>query len=70
MIARLAGILLDKDPPFMVIDVGGVGYEVEAPLGVFSDLPENGQSVAIVIHHQFTQDGQTLYGFSSRALNV
>ena len=66
MIARLAGILLDKDPPFMVIDVHGVGYEVEAPLGVFSDLPENGQNVAIVIHHQFTQDGQTLYGFSSR----
>jgi Holliday junction DNA helicase RuvA len=66
MIARLAGVLLDKDPPFMVIDVGGVGYEVEAPLGVFSDLPENGQNVAIVIHHQFTQDGQTLYGFSSR----
>ena len=67
MIARLAGILLDKDPPFMVIDVHGVGYEVEAPLGVFSDLPENGQNVAIVIHHQFTQDGQTLYGFSSKA---
>jgi Holliday junction DNA helicase RuvA len=66
MIARLAGILLDKDTPFMVIDAGGVGYEVEAPLGVFSDLPENGQNVAIVIHHHFTQDGQTLYGFSSR----
>ena len=34
---------------------------------MFSDLPENGQNVAIVIHHQFTQDGQTLYGFSSKA---
>jgi len=65
MIARLAGILLDKNPPFMVIDVNGVGYEVEAPSGLFSNLPENGQSVAIVIHHQFSQDSQTLYGFAS-----
>jgi len=65
MIARLAGILLDKNPPLMVIDVNGVGYEVEAPLGVFSDLPENGKPVAIVIHHHFSQDSQTLYGFAS-----
>jgi len=65
MIARLAGILLDKNPPFLVIDVNGVGYEVEAPLGVFSDLPENGKQVAIVIHHHFSQDSQTLYGFAS-----
>ena len=36
MIARLSGILLDKNPPLMVIDVNGVGYEVEAPLGVFT----------------------------------
>jgi Holliday junction DNA helicase RuvA len=65
MIARLSGILLDKSPPLLVIDVNGVGYEVEAPLGVFSDLPENGQQVAIVIHHHFSQDSQTLYGFAS-----
>ena len=65
MIARLSGILLDKNPPFLVIYVNGVGYEVEAPLGVFSDLPENGKQVAIVIHHHFSQDSQTLYGFAS-----
>lgn len=65
MIARLSGILLDKNPPLMVIDVNGVGYEVEAPLGVFSDLPENGSTVAILIHHHFSQDSQTLYGFAS-----
>jgi len=65
MIARLAGTLLDKNPPFLVIDVNGVGYEVEAPLGVFSDLPENGKQVAMVIHHHFSQDSQTLYGFAS-----
>jgi len=66
MIARLSGILLDKDPPNLVIDVNGVGYEVEAPLGVFTELPENGQPVAILIHHHFSQDSQTLYGFSSK----
>jgi len=65
MIARLAGTLLDKTPPLLVIDVNGVGYEVQAPLGVFSDLPENGKQVAILIHHHFSQDSQTLYGFAS-----
>ena len=65
MIARLAGILLEKTPPYLVIDVNGVGYEVEAPTGVFHELPENGKPVAILIHHNFTQDSQTLYGFNS-----
>jgi len=65
MIARLSGILLAKNPPILMIDVGGVGFEVEATLGVFSDLPENGKPMAIVIHHHFSQDSQTLYGFAS-----
>jgi Holliday junction DNA helicase RuvA len=65
MIARLSGILLEKTPPYLVIDVNGVGYEVEAPLGLFSDLPENGKLVAVLIHHHFSQDSQTLYGFVS-----
>jgi Holliday junction DNA helicase RuvA len=65
MIARLSGILLDKNPPYLVIDVNGVGYEVEAPLGVFTDLPENGKAVTILIHHHFSQDSQTLFGFAS-----
>ena len=67
MIARLAGTLLDKNPPYLVIDVNGVGYEVEAPLGLFTDLPENGKQVAIVIHHHYSQDNQTLYGFVSQS---
>ncbi len=65
MIARLAGTLLEKNPPYLVIDINGVGYEVEAPTGVFIDLPENGKQVAILIHHHFSQDSQTLYGFAS-----
>jgi Holliday junction DNA helicase RuvA len=65
MIARLSGTLLEKSPPYLVIDVNGVGYEVEAPLGLFTSLPENGKQVAVLIHHHFSQDSQTLYGFGS-----
>ena len=65
MIASLSGILLEKTPPLLVIDINGIGYEVEAPMGVFVDLPENGKPVSIVIHHHFSQDSQTLYGFAS-----
>lgn len=67
MIARLAGILLSKQPPLMVIDVGGVGYEVEAPLPVFYDLPEAGQPVVILTHLSVKDDSHTLYGFAGEA---
>jgi Holliday junction DNA helicase RuvA len=65
MIARLAGTLIHKQPPLMVIDVAGVGYEVEAPLSVFADLPETGQTVVILTHLSVKDDSHTLYGFSS-----
>jgi Holliday junction DNA helicase RuvA len=65
MIARLAGTLIHKQPPLMVIDVAGVGYEVEAPLSVFHDLPETGQAVVILTHLLVKEDSHTLYGFSS-----
>jgi len=65
MIARLAGILIQKQPPLMVIDIGGVGYEVEAPLSVFYDLPELGKPVVILTHLSIKDDAHTLYGFSS-----
>jgi Holliday junction DNA helicase RuvA len=67
MIARLAGTLIYKQPPLMVIDVAGVGYEVEAPLSVFYDLPELGQAVVILTHLSIKDDSHTLYGFSSEA---
>jgi len=67
MIARLAGILIHKQPPLMVIDVAGVGYEVEAPLSVFQDLPETGQAVVILTHLSIKDDSHTLYGFSNEA---
>ncbi|MBT8047561.1 MAG: Holliday junction branch migration protein RuvA [Xanthomonadales bacterium] len=67
MIARLAGTLIHKLPPLMVIDVAGVGYEVEAPLSVFYDLPEVGQAVVVLTHLSIKDDSHTLYGFSSEA---
>ena len=67
MIARLAGTLIYKQPPLMVIDVAGVGYEVEAPLSVFYDLPEIGQPIVILTHLSIKDDSHTLYGFSSEA---
>ncbi|MBT8061235.1 MAG: Holliday junction branch migration protein RuvA [Xanthomonadales bacterium] len=67
MISRLSGILLEKQPPLLVIDVNGVGYEVEAPSSVFGNLPETGKPVVMVTHLQVSQDHQTLYGFSSTA---
>jgi len=66
MIARLAGTLLSKQPPLMVIDVAGVGYEVEAPLPVFYDLPAIGQPVVILTHLSVKEDSHTLYGFASQ----
>ncbi len=67
MIARLAGTLIHKQPPLMVIDIAGVGYEVEAPLTVFYDLPETGQPVVILTHLAIKDDSHTLYGFSSES---
>jgi Holliday junction DNA helicase RuvA len=67
MIARLAGTLVSKHPPLLVIDVAGVGYEVEAPLPVFYDLPETGQPVVILTHHSVKEDAHTLYGFGSES---
>jgi Holliday junction DNA helicase RuvA len=65
MISRLAGTLISKQPPLLVIDVNGVGYEVEAPLSVFYDLPEVGKPLVILTHLSITDNAHTLYGFAS-----
>lgn len=67
MISRLAGTLVSKQPPLLVIDVNGVGYEVEAPLSVFYDLPENGKPLVILTHLSITDTAHTLYGFASES---
>lgn len=66
MIGQLRGTLLEKRPPLLLLDVNGVGYEVEAPMTVFYDLPETGQTVTLHTHFVVREDAQLLYGFASR----
>lgn len=63
MIARLHGTLIERHPPFLLIDVSGVGYEVEAPLSVFDRLPQTGQPCTLLIHQVVREDAQLLFGF-------
>lgn len=66
MIGRLKGVLAEKLPPQLLIDVNGVGYEVEAPMSTFYQLPAVGQSVELFTHFVVREDAQLLYGFSDR----
>ncbi len=63
MIGRLRGTLLAKQPPLLLIEVGGVGYEVDAPLSTFYDLPDVGREVVLVTHYAVKEDAVALYGF-------
>lgn len=63
MIGRLKGILLHKQPPWLVVDVHGVGYELEAPMSTFYDLPELGREIALFTHYAQKEDAVALYGF-------
>jgi Holliday junction DNA helicase RuvA len=63
MIGRLRGEIIAKHPPQVLIDVGGVGYEVEAPMSTFYDLPAVGEAVVLITHLVVREDAQVLYGF-------
>jgi len=63
MIGQLRGQILAKHPPQVLIDVGGVGYEVEAPMSTFYDLPPVGESVTLITHLVVREDAHVLYGF-------
>lgn len=63
MIGRLHGILVSRQPPWIVVDVGGVGYELEAPMSTFYDLPEPGKEVTLCTHYAVKEDTVALYGF-------
>jgi len=65
VIGRIAGTLITVQPPRLLVDCGGVGYDIEAPLPVFFDLPSCGESVVLHIHMIVREDAQLLYGFSS-----
>ncbi len=63
MIGRLKGIVIHKQPPWLVVDVHGVGYELEAPMSTFYDLPELGREVSLFTHYAQKEDSVSLYGF-------
>ncbi len=63
MIGRLRGILVAKHPPSLLLEVGGVGYELEAPMSTFYDLPETGREVILCTHYAVKEDTVALYGF-------
>ena len=65
MIGSLAGVLALKAPPALVLEVGGVGYELEAPMSTFYSLPPLGQSVKLLTHLVVREDAHVLYGFGS-----
>ena len=67
MIGRLTGLLVYKAPPQLMVDVGGVGYELSAPMSTFYDLPDVGREVVLFTHYAVKEDGVALYGFLTEA---
>jgi len=65
MIGRITGILLEKTPPIVCIDAGGVGYEIDVPMSTLYELPETGNRVTLYTHLAVRDDAHTLYGFST-----
>ncbi len=65
MIGKLTGTLLEKNPPQILIDCHGVGYEVDVPMSTFYNLPAVGEKVALLTHFVVREDAQILYGFGT-----
>ncbi len=63
MISRLHGLLIEKQPPQLVIDVQGVGYEIFAPMSTFYNLPEINNEISLLTHLSVREDAHVLYGF-------
>jgi Holliday junction DNA helicase RuvA len=63
MIGRLVGLLAEKSPPLVLVDVGGVGYEVDVPMSTFYNLPALGERVTLLTHFVVREDAQQLFGF-------
>ena len=66
MIGNIRGILIEKQPPDVLIEAGGVGYEVQVPMTSFYQLPEIGQEANICIHFVVREDAQLLFGFANK----
>lgn len=67
MIGRLSGLLLEKNPPQVLLDVGGVGYEIDVPMSTFYNLPKIGEKVALFTQLIVREDAHLLYGFGTES---
>ncbi|HWT53508.1 MAG TPA: OB-fold domain-containing protein, partial [Rhodocyclaceae bacterium] len=65
MIGRISGILAEKNPPQILVDVGGVGYEIDVPMSSFYNLPNIGDKVTLLTEFIVREDAQLLFGFLS-----
>ncbi|MBF9000014.1 MULTISPECIES: Holliday junction branch migration protein RuvA [Vibrio] len=65
MIGRLRGTLIEKQPPQVLVDIGGIGYEVQMPMSCFYELPNVGEEAIIYTHFVVREDAQLLYGFNT-----
>ncbi|MDP1926669.1 MAG: Holliday junction branch migration protein RuvA [Thiobacillus sp.] len=65
MIARITGTLAAKQPPQVLVDVGGIGYEIDVPMSTFYNLPAVGEKVSLLTHLTIREDAHLLYGFAS-----
>jgi Holliday junction DNA helicase RuvA len=65
MIGKLTGTLSDKNPPQLLVDCNGVGYEVDVPMSTFYNLPSVGEKVSLLTHFVVREDAQILYGFGT-----
>lgn len=66
MIGQIRGIILEKQPPQLLVDVQGVGYEIDAPMSTFYQLPDAGKEVTLFTHLVVREDAHLLYGFYTR----
>lgn len=67
MIGRLSGTLLEKSPPQITVEAGGVGYEVEVPMSTFYGLPATGERITLLTHLVVREDAHLLYGFATES---
>jgi len=65
MIGRIIGVLVEKHPPQVLVDVNGVGYEIDVPMSTFYNLPASGERITLYIHLAIREDAHLLYGFGS-----
>ncbi|MBR5999855.1 MAG: Holliday junction branch migration protein RuvA, partial [Oxalobacter sp.] len=65
MIGRIKGTLLEKNPPQVLVDCHGIGYEIDVPMNTFYNLPGIGEEVALLTHLAIREDAHVLYGFGT-----